>query len=125
MANIYLGISGSETLLPTITGLGGALPDSSVNEEKLLQESTMSDGSRRFGLIAKKRRWSYSWGLLTYAELQSFQTLYGLAQVLHFQDNFESSTWYNVVFLAFTFAELRGVSATTKYYSASIALLET
>jgi hypothetical protein len=125
MANIYLGPSGTETLLPTITGLGNSAPDTPVSMEKQIQESTAMDGSRHFGFIATKRRWPYSWGFLTYSQLQTLQGLYALNQVLRLQDNFESSTWYNVVILTFTFVELRGISSSAnKYFSAAMTLVE-
>lgn len=125
MPNLYLGPLNSEVPLPTLTGKGSAVADVPVRLEKQASESTQSDGSKRFGFIAIKRQWSYSWGLLTAAEKETIQTLFDMSQVLKFQDGFESETWYSVFFSAFTFAELRGMSSDTdKYYSASIQLLE-
>jgi len=125
MPNLYLGPSGSEVLLPTLTGKGSGVADVPVRLEKIGHESVQSDGSRRFGVIAIKRQWSYSWAVLTADEKETLQTLYDMAEALNFQDAFESETWYSVYFAVFSFAELRGMSsATAKYYSASITLVE-
>ncbi|MFA5430517.1 MAG: hypothetical protein WC329_05120 [Candidatus Omnitrophota bacterium] len=125
MPNLYLGPSGSEVVLPTLTGKGAAVADVPVRLDKLAVESVQSDGSKRFGFIAIKRQWSYSWALLTETEKETIQTLYNMGATLNFQDSFESETWYSVFFSVFSFAELRGMSsATDKYYSASIVLVE-
>jgi hypothetical protein len=124
MANLYLGISGSEILLPTITGLD-SLPNVPVNDIKEIQVSTMGDGSKRYALYAKKKKWAYSWGFLDADDLATLQGLYALNQQLSFQNGFGGATWYNVVILSFNYDELHNVSSDTdKYYSASMTIAE-
>lgn len=125
MPNLYLGPSGSEVTLPTLTGIGSSVADSPVRLEKIANESRQSDGSKRFGVIAIKRQWSYSWAFLSEEDKEIIEALYSLTEPLHFQDEFEGDTWYDVYFAVFTFAELRGISSdTNKHYSVSIVLEE-
>jgi hypothetical protein len=103
MPNIYLGISGSEVLLPVLRKIG-ASPSISVNESKQVREATMSDGSRRVGFLATKRSWSYPWDALTAAELATFRALNALFVPLRLQDNHEGSTWYDVYISEFAYS---------------------
>lgn len=125
MPNIYLGISGSEVLLPVINAIGGAVPDATVNRNKDIRKATMSDGSPRYGMLAMKREWPLEWGLLTYAELAPLIVLHNYNVALRYQDNRESATWYDVMIISFNYKGLSGISsATTRWYSASMVLAE-
>lgn len=126
MPNIYLGISGSEVLLPVISAVGGEVPDGGVNRNKEIRKAVMSDGSPRYGMLAMKREWPpLEWGLLTYAQVQTLEVLHDLNVALRYQDNNESATWYNVIIISFSKRQLRRISsATTRWYSASMVLAE-
>lgn len=100
MSSVLLGPSGSEVTLPVLRWLGGsrlAVPSWPVTINKQLSEKTMIDRSSRWGHYGKKREWSIELGYVSKAELDSLETLYGYSQALRFQNNNESSTWYDVV----------------------------
>lgn len=103
MSTIKLGPSGTETTLPTISWLGDSPPDLPVIAYKQIEEAKMSDGSLRWAFFQKKREWRLEWGLLTAAELATIEGLYDLNQVLHYQNTYESTTWYDVVFTSFEY----------------------
>lgn len=125
MADIKLGPAGSETTLPTINWIGNSPPSLPVKIAKQISEKTMSDGSKRYGLHQKKKEWTLYWGALTLSQLNTIRDLYNLNQVLHFQNNWEDATWYDVVFLSFDYDPIVMTYAmgTTKY-RCTIALKE-
>ena len=107
MADIKLGLSGSEITLPVMKWLGGNQPDLPVSVHKQIEEARMSDGSSRWGFKKKQREWPKEWGYLTKAELDVFLGLYDLNQILRFQDNNESATWYEVVMISMEYGPVR------------------
>jgi len=115
--DIKLGPSGSEVTLPEIKWLGSSPPNLPVNVDKSISEAKMSDGSRRYAFYAEKKSWILSWEGLTSSELDTLKTLYSYNQVLHFQNNWEDSTWYNVVITSFNYEPIVITYAmgTTKY----------
>jgi hypothetical protein len=119
MADIKLGISGSEvTLAHTVTS---SLP---TNVGKTMKAITMGDGSVRYAFYAGQRSWSLNWVHLTAAQLAALITLRGYNQTLRYQNNDESATWYTVVITAFSY-DVIDPTASTVYYVASMALEET
>ena len=97
MADIKLGISGSETTLPQINWIGRNAPRIPTHEPKNLKIARMSDGSRRFARLIGKKTFRLNWGNLIYTEVETLRTLKELNQVLRYQNNWESSDYFNVV----------------------------
>lgn len=124
MADIKLGISGSEVTLPIMQHLGG-IPDESITFNKEIIKSVMSDGTPTYSVFQIKREIHLEWGILTYAEFQVLEGLFELNQDLRYQDNRESATWYNVIMLSFTEIKRRSISsATNAWYGAGMVLGE-
>lgn len=124
MADIKLGISGSEITLPVMRFIG-SIPNSAVRPVKEIIKSTMSEGTPRYSVFRTLREWPLPWGLLTYAEVQVLQGLADLNVGLRFQDNRKSATWFNVTVISFTFDGLDEISsASERWYQASMVLAE-
>jgi len=118
MATKKLGPTGSEVTLPgtfTIT-----LP---VDMPKQVEKVKMSDGSFRWAFFKEYRKWKLNWTKLTKTELDTLITLWGYNQILRWQNNDESATWYEVVIIDFSYDSVDPIS-TTKYYKASMTLQE-
>ena len=110
MAIIYLGISGSELTLPhTITD---SLPTAL---DKKISAAVMSDGSVRYAMYLAQRKWQLNWPRLTPTQLATLLTLWGYNTTLHYQNNDESTTWYNVVITAFSYDVFNPTAATPTY----------
>jgi hypothetical protein len=119
MADIKLGISGSEVTLSTKVDI--SLP---VSMERSTTKYRMSDGSKRWAFEGVDyRAWQIKFRKLTAAELTSLLGLVALRSVLHFQNNNESASWYDVVITSFSFDTL--VPWGTVYYTADLVLEET
>jgi len=102
MPDIKLGESGSEVTLP-----GGIQIEIPVNMPKKISKATMSDGSTRYAFYGRKRTWQLTWMTpLSLADRQTLENLQALNQVLKFQNNWESATWYDVVIINFSFVSL-------------------
>ena len=110
MANIYLGISGSEVTLPHT--ISESLPTSL---DKKISSAVMSDGSVRYSILQSQLIWQLKWPRLTYAQLQTLITLWGYNQTLHYQNNDESATWYNVVITKFSYDVINPLAAAPTY----------
>lgn len=102
MADLKLGLEGAEVTLPKISGISG-YPSIPVNYEKKIEEKVMSDGSKRWGFYAKKRRWVISFGFLTWANVVAIRTLYDQNKILRFKNEYEEDVWYNVIFFSFNY----------------------
>jgi len=100
MPDIKLGLTGAETTLPKIRWMGSA-PNNAIPQNKQLQRAVMSDGSKRFGEFAIKREWSFVWVPVSAADKLTFDTIHNLEGVLHFQNNWESAAWHDVVIVSF------------------------
>lgn len=102
MADLYLGLSGSEVTLPKPSDIGRypTLPTSYV---KQIDEKTMSDGSSRWKFGKIKARWTIYWGYLTWAEVVTIRSLLYYNQELRFKNEFEEDVWYSVIFISFSY----------------------
>jgi len=118
MADKKLGPNGSEVTLPGTFTI--SLP---VDMPKQVEKVKMSDGSFRWAFFKEQRKWRLNWTKLTKAQLDTLKTLWGYNQLLHWQNNDESTTWYNVVITDFSYDSVDPISA-TKYYKASMTLEE-
>lgn len=116
MADVKLGISGSEVTLPTCIAL--SLP---VDAGKAMGAATVSDGNTRYAFYARQRRWQLTWTNLTAANLATLDTLRGYNQTLRYQNAYESTTWYTVVITAFSHDSVCP-GQTTEYYTAQMTL---
>lgn len=100
MANMRLGPSGSETILPKLEWMEGR-PSLPVSTYKQVTEARMSDGSIRPAFYQVKREFRLEWGFLTLKDLDIIRDLHALNQVLRFQDLNKDDIWYNVIFISF------------------------
>lgn len=93
MADIKLGLSGSEVTLPT--GVHYNIP---VKYYQQIGKAQMSDGSFRYGFYKKQRFWRLEWCVpLPLANIQTLIDLCDLNAILHFQNQWESDDWYDVI----------------------------
>ncbi|MBA7496908.1 hypothetical protein ES702_07517 [subsurface metagenome] len=117
MAIRKLGPAGSEITLPSIAI---ALP---VVISKKIERAEMSDGSARWAFFKKYRGWEISFPNITRSELDDLIALRALNQILRWQNNDESATWYDVVITDFNYNTADPISPTV-YYFASMTLEE-
>lgn len=110
MAVRKLGISGSEITLPSIAI---AQP---VKVIKRIERAVMSDGSVRFAFFNEYKIWGIDFPKLTKSELDDLVALRALGQILRYQNNDESATWYNVVITDFDYNNEDPASPTVYYY---------
>lgn len=115
MAIRKLGISGSEITLPSIAI---AHP---VTIHKKVERAEMSDGSGRYAFFKEYKGWEIRFPKLTKTELDALVTLRGHDQILRWQNNDESATWYDVVITDFNYNS-EDPNSPTVYYFASISL---
>lgn len=120
MADVKLGISGSEVTLATCISI--SVP-TALN--KTMETATVSDGNVRYAMYAGHRAWALSWTQLTAAELTTLKTLRGYNQTLRFQDNYESATWYTVVITSFSYDTINAGGTGTVYYTAEMTIEQT
>lgn len=123
MAAVKLGLSGSEVTLPTLQFMG-TRPDLPVTIDKQIEEKRMSDGSSRYNFYQMKRIWNRFEGFVTKAELDVLIGLRALNQTLHFQDNNEDATWYNVIMTYFIYRPVRSDIQQLGRYEVEIVLEE-
>jgi len=110
MPTIKLGPEGSETTLPQ-----GVKTETPVNIRKNISMATMSDGSTRYAFYKRSRIWRLQWIPLSFAEMITLRELYMLNQVLRFQNNYESSVWYDVVITNLSYTPVI-ISGVEKYW---------
>lgn len=125
MADVKLGITGSEYNLPVLRYIGGP-PGLPVSIEPQTEEAKTSDGSSRWAFFEGKRQWSLAWGYLTYAELLvPLLRLVNIKGVLHFQPGWESTTiWYDVVIVSFSYEFIDTGIKKFKRFKADMTLRE-
>jgi len=94
MADIKIGLSGSEITLPQPQARGGVPPGMPVGYAKQISWTTMADGSTR-GVTKRyhPRTFSLSWEQLTAAELAPIETEARRNVRLRYQNNWYSADW--------------------------------
>lgn len=115
MAIRKLGPTGSEITLPSIAI---ALP---ITISKKIECAEMSDGSKRWAFFKKYKGWEISFPNIIKSELDDLITLRSYNQILRWQNNDESATWYDVVITDFNYNTADPYSPTV-YYFASMTL---
>jgi hypothetical protein len=101
MADIKLGLSGSEVTLPPISWTAGQPPELPKTSSKAVEMARMIDGSFRVAIYKNKHSWTLSWGNLTAEQLSTLETINGYSAVLRYQNGWIGTTWYNVVITDF------------------------
>lgn len=117
MAVRRLGPAGVESRLPSIAI---ALP---IVISKKIECAEMSDGSKRWAFFKKCRGWEISFPNITKPELDDLIILHSYNQILRWQNNDESTDWYNVVITDFDY-NTADPNSPTVYYYASMTLEE-
>ena len=102
LKKVYLGLPGSEIKLPELMWLKGSPPTWSVSSNKEIEVAKMMDKSRRINFFGVKREWSVGFGYLSKSQLDVLRGLNALNQILHFQNNNEDTTWYDVYISSFS-----------------------
>jgi len=125
MADLWLGLPGSEIKLPPIRALGASIPPLSSTGGKTIEVSKMADGTYAYSFYARRWQRTYTWGLLTASEFAILESLYKINQTLHFKDLLHDADWKHVVILSFPHELLRAVSTeAVKYYTATMVVVE-
>ena len=99
--SVWLGPSGSETRLPTLTFMGNP-PSWPVSTKKVMEKATMSDGSLNVAFFRTRKVFQIAYGFLTTAQLETFKALNELNQILRFKNEHEEDVWYNIVISSFS-----------------------
>lgn len=115
MATRKLGPSGSEYTLPSI-----AIP-LPVTVHKKVDRAEMSDGSGRYSFFKEYKAWEITFPKLIKTELDDLVVLRGHNQILRWQNNDESATWYDVVITDFKYNTADHQSPTV-YWFGSMSL---
>lgn len=118
MANIYLGTSEWYYTLPQTKWNGGAMGENPVEITINIDKAQMLDGSVRYNFRnTHQRRWVLEFPEVTHEELYEFTYLCSLNQALRYQNNWYSTTWYDVVISSFMYAPINpaSTSADIKY----------
>ena len=100
MADVLLGLSGSETTLPELTFIGGP-PSWPVSSNKQIEKAVMSDGSFNWNFTKIAKIWTLELGYLSNAWLVTLRGLNALNQILRFKDKNKADIWYDVVITSF------------------------
>ena len=104
MAAIYLGLNGSEQLLPPVRWVNGGDPHIPIDYSKQIDKATMLDGSTRFNFRSHHpRRWTLGWEAIDSAELVDLLALNAINGELRFQNQWEDTSWRCVVITSFTY----------------------
>lgn len=111
MAIRKLGPEGSEITLPSIAI---ALP---VVIRKKVERAEMADGSGRYGFFKEYKGWEIKFPKLTKSQLDDLVGLRALNQILKWQNQDESTTWYDVVITDFKYNSDDPSSPTVYYYA--------
>ena len=94
MADIKLGLSGSEVTLPQPQARGGVPPGMPVGYVKQMDRTTMADGSTRYNTRAyHPRTFSLSWEQLTAVQIAAIEVEIKRNVRLHYQNNWYSADW--------------------------------
>jgi len=124
LSSIQLGPWGAEYTLPVLRYVGDA-PALPTTIEPQTEEARMSDGNRRWAFFESKYEWTLSWGYLTWHELKILQRLVAMKQILHYRNNWVStSAWYYVVIVSFSYEFIRPGIKKYKRFRADMTLRE-
>ncbi len=123
MSSIQLGPTGAELTLPVLRYVGDA-PGLPTIIEPQTEEARMSDGNRRWAFFENKYGWTLAWGYLTYGHLTNLLNLVAMPQILHYRNNWVSTTWYDVVIVSFSYEFIRSGIKKYKRFRADMILRE-
>ena len=123
MADIKLGLAGSEVTLPQCQARGGQPPSMARGKVKQVTIETMQDGSARSNSKSfSPQTFSLSWEQLTAAQVATIETEVNRNVRLRYQNNWHSATWYWVMVMDFKVDPV--VYLGTVLYSARLELQE-
>lgn len=126
MADIYLGLTATTTNpLPAIRWTGGGDPGLPIEYGKQMEQAGMLSGAQRYNLKSlHPRRWTLAWEMLTAVELASFITLNEHNGALHFRNEWEDTTWRQVVMAGFEYEPSLNLGPIGCRYRVSFSLEE-
>ena len=123
MADIKLGLYGTETTLPQVNSLIGSRSEMPIKYQKQINRETMLDGSTRFDSKAyHPRSFSLSWAQLPVADIATLITLANYNVKLHFLNEWISASWSWVAVTGFEYAPVTYLGIVL--YRASLELEE-
>jgi hypothetical protein len=123
MADIYLGLEGSEVTLPQANSIPGSIPNLPVGYQKQLDKKTMVDGSTRFNSKTyHPRTWALSWDQLPIASITALITLANYNVRLRFKNEWIDASYHWVMVVKFEFSPV--VFRGTVMYKAAMELEE-
>lgn len=122
-AQVWLGPTGNEVLLPTIKWMGNP-PSWPVSTKKRVMKVKTSDGSYRWNFQGTRKVFQVESGYLTNAELQVFKDQAAKKEVLNFYNLNEENLNYSVVVTAFNHEPVRMDLRQLDKYKASMILEE-
>ncbi len=124
MADVLLGPSGSETVLPNVRFIGSS-PDWPVSTNKQARKMQMSDGSFRWAFFGTLKVFQIGFGYLSNADLLILKNLNERNEILRYKNEHEENVWYNVVISSFNHTpervDIRGLDR----YKTTMTLEET
>lgn len=109
LPDIKLGIEGEEVILPK-----GCKVEIPVSLSKSIKETEMSDGSFNYAFGKQRRLCTLSWNPLSLYDKQVLFNLSKINSILHFQNNYEDDTWYDVIITDFFYSAI-DVNGTEMY----------
>jgi hypothetical protein len=124
MANIKLGLAGSEVTLPQVTWISGP-PTLPAAQTRNVKQETMSDGSVRTNILEKHPYvWTLEWDGILWTDIQTILSAF-YNTVLSFINEYSDNAYHNVVITDWHY-DLKGESMpkTDKRYIASLQLTE-
>jgi hypothetical protein len=125
MPNIYLGPSGSETLLPDINWTAGGEYEMPTGYYKNVDKATMLDGSARVNIkTVHQKTFTLEWALLTQAQVLTLRGLAELNAPLRYQDNHLDATWRWVWVAGLDVVSLESTHAGSARYAVTLTLEE-
>lgn len=124
MADVLLGPSGSETVLPSVKFIGSP-PAWPVTTNKQARKAQISDGSFSWAFFGTLKIFQIGFGYLSNAQLLILRGLNELNQILRYKNEHEEDVWYNVVISSFNHeperVDIRGLDR----YKTTMTLEET
>lgn len=126
MADIYLGPSGSETLLPPVNWIQDSEPELPIGLKKNIEKQRALDGSLMVNISeVHLQDFSLEWAMLPLASVLILQGLAALNEPLRYQNNWVDSTWRWVVIENLDVTPIQSTFAGgAVYYKASMTFFE-